>query len=120
MSGIVFTIAGSLRECPSAWWSRLVGPKPENLWGGCDGCTSSPDYWMGYAVWPACVIHDWHYCDEGPDIPRILADLIFRINIWRVLRAQGCPRYRSAYVALAYWSAVAASGRRYFKRSKHA
>lgn len=108
-------VGGKERPCLSHWWEPLIGPKPHRKWKGCDGCTSSPDYWMGFAIWPACYIHDWHYSEDGPKYPRILADLIFRINIWRVLRAQGCPRFRAVYVSALYWWGVSIGGMAHFK-----
>jgi hypothetical protein len=110
-------VNGQWRGCPVEWWDALLGPKPDDDFD-CNGCTSSPDRYMGYHIWPACRIHDWHYDIDGPDVPRILADLIFRINIWRILRAQNCPRLRAIYLSFAYWGAVSLVGRPFYRRGK--
>lgn len=116
MSTISFTVSGDPRECPAELWKKLIGEKPPEDWTGCNGCSASPDFWRGLILWPACLIHDWHYCAEGPDVPRVLADLILRINLWRCLRWQGAPRWRAAVVAATYHAGVTIGGRRAYKR----
>jgi hypothetical protein len=109
-----FPIRGRLRDCPDTWWEPLIGPKPEADFD-CNGCTASPDVYMGFHLWPACRIHDWHYDEKGPDISRFRADATFRLNIWRVMRAQGAPIHRAWYVAGIYYAAVRAAGGRAYR-----
>lgn len=115
MSVLTFIVSGEPRECPAELWERLIGPKPADDWKDCNGCSASPDSWRGLILWPGCRIHDWHYSSDGPDIPRILADLILRINLWRCLRAQGAPWWRAGFVAAGYHAGVTIGGRRAYK-----
>lgn len=103
MSAYRFVVDGEVRECPAELWDSLVGPFPPSDFI-CDGCTASPDHWRGVALWPACRIHD-HQCSTGI-VPRILADLTFRINIWRCLRYGKTPLWRAVGVAALYWLGV--------------
>lgn len=107
---LFFVVAGERRFVRPEVWDRLIGPKPSDDWTGCDGCTASPDSLAGYAIWPACRIHDWHWCEDGPGIPHVLSNLILRINVWRCLRAQGCPWWQAVPIAAAYWLGVTAGG----------
>lgn len=107
---------GKERLCPAPLWEVMLGPKPPHDWAGCDGCTASPDSIGGKLLWPACRIHDYHYDGEPPDLPRALADLTFRINLWRILRAQGASRWDSIAVAGAYFAGVTLGGRRHYRR----
>lgn len=99
-----FTVSGEVRECPRALWGGLLGPLPPDDWTEGDGCSCSPDYWRGVALWPACRCHDWQ-CRTGV-VPRIVADLTFRINIWRCLRYGRAPLWRAVPVAALYWLGV--------------
>ena len=119
VSAYVFVVNGMDRICPAALWECLEGPKPPISFE-CDGCTMSPEETIGgFAVWPACRVHDWHYSSFAPnDVSRMKADAIFRKNIWRVLRNQGCPWYRAAYTAGVYWFAVRRFGAAHFRRPK--
>jgi hypothetical protein len=104
MNPLRFMVAGEERECPRELWKSLLGPLPADEWGPCDGCTASPDEWRGIALWPACRVHDFH-CSTGIE-PRIVADLKFRINIWRCLRYGRAPLWRALGVATLYWLGV--------------
>lgn len=119
MSVYVFKVGGRDRNCPCEWWDCLIGPKPADDWAECDGCTCSPDYALGgFAIWPACRIHDFHYNVAAPPVTRGEADSIFRKNIYRCLRAQGCPWYRAAYTALVYWRAVRRFGASHYRKRR--
>lgn len=98
---LVFIVAGELRRCPRALWEAMLGPKPEDGWGPCDGCTASPERVGRFLTWPACRIHDWQCASRA--VPRVVADLILRINTWRAVRWQGGSRAEAAAIAGPYW-----------------
>jgi hypothetical protein len=63
----------------------FMQPHSREMWGPAppydfedNGCTFSPDGWWH----KACRWHDYHY-SEHCDIPRILADLYFFLNLWK-------------------------------------
>ncbi len=94
-----FICAGQERAVWAEWWDQLQGPKPPEGYS-CDGCSWSPD-WLratGYMLWPACVIHDFHYREAR--VARILgasaswptraeADARLAANLNVLLRLQG-------------------------------
>lgn len=98
---LIFVIAGEERECPRALWDALLGPKPQDDWGPCDGCTASPEQVGRYITWPACRIHDFQCLTRA--VPRPVADLILRINQWRCVRHQGGSKAEAAGIAGPYW-----------------
>lgn len=108
-SGYFFLVGGQWRLCRDEWWDAMLGPKPPAEYT-CNGCTASPDIYLGYHLWPACRIHDYHNEQDGPDVPWILGNLIFRINVWRLLRIQGASWGRSVRVSALYWTGVTAFG----------
>lgn len=108
-------VAGELRPCPREWWDALLGPKPPEGWDGCNGCTGAPDELWGFTLWPACYIHDAHYAGIG-NVPRFLADLIFRVNLWRLVRMQGGTRLQAVAIAGPYWLGVMIGGVPHYKR----
>lgn len=111
-------VAGKWRECPAEVWAVLEGPLPPEGWSGCNGCSGVPDHTIGgYKVWPACVVHDFDYSHDSPEIPRWKADAKFFRNIWRCLRVQKCPRHRAAYTAWIYWRGVRHLGHTFYRRA---
>ena len=108
MRNLVFDVSGDSRAVPRKWWHQLAGPLPDPPYP-CDGCSWSPDVWAGFAVWPACVIHDYHYATgvlgttwQG----RRKADLALRRNIATLVRLQGGGRLRARSLAWLYWGRV--------------
>lgn len=115
---IRFRCAGKDRATWLVWWLQLEGPRPPEGFD-CDGCSWSPD-WLkatGYILWPACVIHDYHYREAHaapqpratlvsawPD--RARADAILYRNLLTMLRVQGANRAFAEAVAWAYWGRV--------------
>jgi hypothetical protein len=111
---LTLTISGKSRTVPREWWEQLEGHELVEPTFGCDGCSLSPDYWRGYALWAACLIHDRHY---EPDSPlganwagRWEADAILRRNIQRLLVLQGMNAASAASVAWFYWGRVRIHG----------
>ena len=103
MTTIFFRVRDVPRYCFREVWDALIGPKPPEGWET-DGCSFSPDYIANRHVWPACVIHDFHY--SGAGVSRWRADWIFFRNLYRLLRGGGLAFYASFAVALVYWWAV--------------
>lgn len=108
-----FLLVSGRRLMVSAWlWEQLEGPKPDKDFPS-DGCSWSPDNWLTlrrtYKLWPACHIHDFHYrCGPlgGTWEARRQADIIFRRNLHRLLRAQGSGRFRARRLSWMYWGRV--------------
>lgn len=108
MRNLIFNIAAKRRAVPRKWWAELIGPKPETSFA-CDGCSNSPDDWRGYLIWPACVIHDFHYRTGilgGTWRSRQTADLIFRQNVVKLLGLQGANAPTAHSLAWLYWGRV--------------
>lgn len=101
---LTFTVGGERRSVPREWWDALLGPKPDDAWADCDGCTGIPERLRHFLIWPACRIHDWQ-CSSGV-VPRVLADLIFRINLWRLVRMQRGGWLAAVAVAIPLWLGV--------------
>lgn len=100
-------VSGQFRWIPSDMWNSLKGPKPPYMFEN-DGCSFSPDTTTtGEVLWPACVIHDWHY-HHGPSLglSRAKADAILRKNIGILLKMQGVGWWRRQWYAWTRWAAV--------------
>ena len=107
MTTITFMVGGAHRSCMRETWDRLIGPKPPEGYAA-DGCTLSPDYVADRPVWPACVVHDYHYTGV---VSRWRADWILMRNIYRLLRAEDFSVLPALFVSLTYWWAVRTRGR---------
>lgn len=110
-----FYINGKAHFVRVSTWNRLLGPKPPERYA-CDGCTGVPDSMWSFDVWPACVIHDWHYDPDGPEIRRWVSDIVFGLNCYITLRIKGAGRILSASTAWSYYKGVAFLGAPFFKR----
>lgn len=111
-----FFCSGEAREVPGLVWRSLLGPKPPEGYR-CDGCSSSPDRLFGVDIWPACVIHDYHYREGvigGTWHARRAADRILRANIRDQFNRAGKPR-RGRLVARLYYGRVRIWGAKAFK-----
>jgi hypothetical protein len=119
MSALEFRVSGDTRQCSFTLWSALKGPKPALPmdWES-DGCSGgSPDTWRtwrgrSFKLWPACVIHDYHY-RYGLEVlglsgaaARKYADDTLRENITTLVKLQGGGRFRARRIAWAYWGRV--------------
>ncbi len=114
----VMQVSGRRLEVSRRLYDPLAGPKPEAGFPS-DGCSTSPDTWWLRTVfsgawvraklWPGCHIHDYHY-REGPLAHnwggRREADRVLRINVRRLMRAQGASRRKAERVAWLYWGRV--------------
>jgi len=121
MSGPVrtFVVGGNALEVGDAYWSLLEGPKPPSGFA-CDGCSMSPDAWTTwrgrtYKLWPACVVHDYHYRTRvlrvagllpGTAAGRKQADDALYRNITALVRAQGGTAFEAHRIAWVYWGRV--------------
>ena len=111
---IVFQVSGKRRVIDPALWDELRGPKPPENFES-NGCTMSTDRYGRVQLWPACVIHDWHYesgCLGKDWSGRRLADLIFYQNTMICCRMQGLGPVRSQWIAAMRWRAVRLLGAR--------
>jgi hypothetical protein len=105
---LTFMVAGERRSVSRRLWDLMQGPKPPVDFG-CDGCSWSPDWWRGYKLWPACVLHDYHYRTGvlgGSAEGRASADAYFRMNVKALLLKQGMGAWRAAAVSRLYWGRV--------------
>ena len=118
-----FTVGEKQVEVSLALWIHLRGPKPPHTFG-CDGCSNSPDVyhtWRGksFKLWPACVIHDFHYRTESEltrdAAGRKRADRIFRENIERCVAHCGGSRFDQRRLAWLYWGRVRMWGAKAFQ-----
>lgn len=117
MRNLLFNVSGKQRACPRRWWRALKGPKPDPQLFRCDGCSNSPDTWRGLLIWPACVIHDYHYRTGvlgGTWTDRKRADDIFRWNAELLLRLQGLG-FRAKMLSWLYWGRVRVWGRKAYR-----
>jgi len=117
---IPIMINGGFRDIRRDWWDELIGPKPPKRFDN-DGCTLAFDYWHGLMVWPACVIHDWHYSAqierEVANPPsRFMSDYAFFMNTYKILRLQEVGRVRAIAHATKRLVAVRKLGKEHFRR----
>ena len=108
-----FHVAGEPLQVGAVFWEALEGPAPPETFE-CDGCSRSPDFYRtwtlkSYKLWPACIIHDFHYrtgCLGGNWKARWEADRIFRQNMVTLLRMQGAGAVRQRTLSWLYWGRV--------------
>jgi hypothetical protein len=102
------TISGQL-------WDALEGPKPDPAtFTESDGCSKSPDIWgtiggKRFKLWPACVIHDYHYRTGvlgGTWASRARADAILRGNVRQLVLLQGGTQTQALRIGWTYWAGV--------------
>ena len=110
MALVGFTVAGEQRKIPLSHWQQLAGPKPPEGFK-CDGCSCSPDFLGMLALWPAGVIHDYHYHVrlEGQVRnwhSRWLADATLRANMRVLVQLQGGSRLHAWWLPWLYWGRV--------------
>lgn len=126
MRNLIFQVGGKSRACPRRWYAALEGPRPDPQSFSCDGCSSSPDVWRGRLIWPACVIHDYHYRTGilgGTWRARAKADRKFRRNTVTLLRKQKLGAAQSRAIAWLYYGRVriwGAKAYRYWAPGEHA
>ena len=107
MNTVMFMVQGCPRYFLCESWDKLIGPKPPEGYAT-NGCTFSPDYVADRPVWPACVIHDYHYSGV---VSRWKADWIFMRNLYRLLRVGRFSPLPALGVSLIYWWAVRTKGK---------
>lgn len=110
-----FRVSGGWREVSAALFRQLAGWNLVPDGYECDGCSGgSPDYWRGYKLWPACVVHDRMYDRDalrGANwAGRWQADRELRQNLRRLLETQGAPWHLRAAVPWIYFRAVRLAG----------
>lgn len=105
-----FKVSGDMRRAPVAWWFAMEKPEggvPDGF--ECNGCSCSPDWWLGRVLWLACFVHDWEYSvpgSVGTREGRRAADARFRRNLQTVLQMQGVGWFRRRRIAWLYWGRV--------------
>jgi len=109
-----FDVSGDQLETTARLWLQLDGPRPPAGYS-CDGCSNSPDRYIAltgriYKLWPACVIHDYHYrekhCLTRDVAGRREADRIFRENLKTCVRYCGGSKFDQRRIAWLYWGRV--------------
>lgn len=110
MMTVAFNVKGERRVCLRERWDRLLGPKPPEGFAT-DGCSFSPDYIAHRPVWPACIVHDYHYSAGEAKVSRRHADWVFFRNLYRLLRMGGMFFGAAFVVSAIYWWAVRTKGR---------
>ncbi len=112
-----FLVSKEIRDFPTEYWNQLEGPKP-NPEFKCNGCSMSPDYIRHYQIWPACVVHDYHYSSANPLTGtwsgRREGDRFLRSNIEICLRLQGANRFTQRRISWLYWGRVRIWGAKAF------
>jgi hypothetical protein len=112
---IAFVVKGRKVEVSEHLWEALEGPKPDPAtFCVSDGCSKSPDTWTSilgrrFKLWPACIIHDYHYRTGvlgGTWSSRFRADAIFRRNIYQLVLMEGGSHAHAAMIAWIYWQGV--------------
>ena len=106
-----FIVNGRKRHYPEELWENLIGEKPPPGFT-CNGCTNSPDYFRRFFIWPACIVHDFHYSGVlgGSWASRREADRIFYKNLKIELIDQEAPWALSATLPWIYWGRVRLHG----------
>lgn len=105
---IIFEVSGHLLAVSDLLWRPLLGPKPAEGFS-CDGCSWSPDKLGRRKLWPACVIHDYHYRSGllgGTWHARRLSDRRLARNLYTLLRMQGAGQTYAKLAARAYYGRV--------------
>lgn len=98
------------------WWESLSGHKPPISFDN-DGCTVVADISGDVLLWPACVIHDWHYSPKCKEVTnRLVADYHFLKNTYKIQRFQDVDRLRASARALKRFVGVRKLGEPHFKR----
>lgn len=106
---LTIRVSGDDREISFVHWHILFGPRPPKDFEN-NGCSYSPDSVRDYQIWPACVIHDWHYSGRVEDMDQRRADKTFRRNLWRSLRYQGAPWPLASWITTTRYFAVTKFG----------
>lgn len=109
---LAFNVSGDVLFCSFTLWSALLGPKPALPmdWES-DGCSGgAPDTFGRFKLWPACVIHDYHY-RYTTGLPngwqgRKQADDALYWNLHTLVKLQGGGKLRAHRIAWAYWGRV--------------
>ena len=128
---VSFNVSSDQLEVSARLWLQLDGPRPPAGYS-CDGCSNSPDKYISplsrkvFKVWPACVIHDYHYREAGvltrDAAGRREADRVLRENIRLCVKFCGGNRFAQERVAWLYWGRVrmwgASSFRHWVKGAK--
>lgn len=128
--GVRFYVAGQERVVGDRLWSRMRGPLPAEDFA-CDGCSFSPDRLGGLKLWPACVVHDYHYrtaelrldglyTSETAPVPgtaagRRYADWALYWNLYELVLAQGRGKAKAHAIASLYWGRVRVWGAKAFQ-----
>lgn len=112
---IAFDVSGEMLEVSSDLWLMLQGPKPPAGYS-CDGCSHSPDRYISaigrriYKLWPACVIHDYHYREATvltrDAAGRAEADRVLYENLLTCVRYYGGSNFDARRIAWLYWGRV--------------
>ena len=114
---LIFEVAGKPRSCRNEWWDSLEGSKPDTEFK-CDGCSTSPDYWKHIHLWPACIVHDFHYREAiyGDDAAaRQEADRYLYANVVALVAMQGGSTTRARALGWLYWGRVRVWGRKAYR-----
>lgn len=114
-----FVVSDEELQVSDRLWRQLEGPKPAAGYAS-NGCTNSPDRYhtitgVTYKLWPACVIHDYHYESGGNWKARQRADAVFRRNMVKQLALQGAGRARQQSLGWLYWGRVRIWGRSHYR-----
>lgn len=104
-------------------WASLSGPRPPSGFE-CDGCSHSPDSYHTitgrvFKLWPACVIHDYHYRTAGvltrDAAGRREADRIFFENLRLCIAHCGGNAFDQRRLSWLYWGRVRVWGAKAFQ-----
>lgn len=111
-----FKVSGKELFVSARLWSELEGPLPPAGFE-CDGCSHSPDVYYPFGgtktfkLWPACVVHDYHY--RAADVleprdadARAKADAILYRNLMRCIEHSGGSPFAQHRLAWLYWGRV--------------
>ena len=121
-----FKVGGKRIAITSDLWFSLLGPRPNHDFE-CDGCSNSPDSYHTitgrvFKLWPACVIHDYHYRTKGGLISltrdaagRREADRIFRENLRLCIAHSGGSKFDQRRLSWLYWGRVRVWGAKAFQ-----
>lgn len=108
-------VSGKSLYVSAKLWLSLTGPRPPRRFE-CDGCSWSPDVYFPlgssktFKLWPACVIHDYHYRTESiftrDAAGRAKADRILYENLKKCVAFSGGGRVAQHRLAWLYWGRV--------------
>ena len=112
---------GVLLYAPEAYWKLTTEDKKHMGCGpGKWGDRAVPDSILGLDIKPACSIHDVCYAEGRTDEDKVIADILFLMNMLSIVHTKSWPVLRQirSHQALTYYLVVEEYGESSFRHGK--